>query len=164
MAQGISPLQPCAGATLGKSVSARVVIDQSWCYATSMVLAFDGICVLCNGFVRFLMRHDRLERLRFASSGSVGGAAIFAATGQDSSNPVSVVLVDGDSRYLESDAIIRAVMALGGMWRLFAVVRIVPRPLRDAGYRFVARRRYRWFGKLDSCPLPGAAAAGRFLR
>lgn len=129
-----------------------------------MVLAFDGICVLCNGFVRFLIRHDPSERFHFASSTSAAGSAIFAAEGQDPDNPVSVVLVDGERRYVESDAIIRALIALGGIWRVAALARIVPRPLRDAGYRFVARNRYRWFGRLDSCPLPNSALANRFLR
>lgn len=129
-----------------------------------MVLAFDGICVLCNGFVRFLIRHDPSEQFHFASSTSAAGSAIFAAEGQDPDNPVSVVLVDGERRYIESDAIIRALIALGGIWRVAALARIVPRPLRDAGYRFVARNRYRWFGRLDSCPLPNSALANRFLR
>ena len=128
-----------------------------------MILAFDGICVLCNGFVRFLTRRDRAAALQFASSSSAAGAAIFAAAGQDPGNLVSVVLVDGEHRYTESEAIIRAVMALGGGWRLAGTLRLVPRVLRDATYRFVARHRFAWFGKLDQCPLPGAAMAARFL-
>ena len=128
-----------------------------------MILAFDGICVLCNGFVRFLTRRDRAAALQFASSSSATGAAIFAAAGQDPGNPVSVLLVDGEHRYSESEAIIRAVMVLGGGWRLAGALRLAPRALRDATYRFVARHRYAWFGKLDHCPLPGAALAARFL-
>jgi predicted DCC family thiol-disulfide oxidoreductase YuxK len=128
-----------------------------------MVLSFDGICVLCNGFVRFLAPRDRHGRLRFASSTSAAGAAVFASCGQDAANPATVVLVDGEHSYIESEAIIRAIMALGGGWRLIAVVRAVPRPLRDAAYRAVARNRYRWFGKLDRCSLPGARWADRFV-
>ena len=128
-----------------------------------MVLAFDGICVLCNGFVAFLLRRDRHGHLRIASSGTPAGAAIFAAAGQDPHNPATVVLVDGAHSHIESEAIIRAVAALGGAWRLVVVARIVPRFLRDAVYRFVARNRYRWFGRLDRCPLPRAEWGDRFL-
>lgn len=128
-----------------------------------MILAFDGVCVLCNGFVRFLIERDHRLRLRFASSATGAGAAIFAAAGQDANNPVSVVLVDGKQRYLESEAIICAVGALGGVWQAAALLRIVPRPLRDAAYRWIARRRYRWFGRLDACPVPAHAIAERFV-
>lgn len=128
-----------------------------------MVLSFDGKCVLCNGFVRFVMRHDSNRRLRFASSGTPAGAAIFGAYGQDPDHPVSVVLVDGEQRYGESEAIIRTIEALGGVWRLAAVARAVPRIVRDAAYRYIAANRYRWFGRLDSCPVPDAASAERFL-
>lgn len=128
-----------------------------------MVLSFDGNCVLCNGFVRFVMRHDAHRRLRFASSGTPAGAAIFRAYGQDPDNPVTVVLVDGEQRYGESEAILRAVAALGGIWRLALLGRVIPRGLRDAAYRYVAANRYRWFGRLDHCPVPDAATAERFL-
>jgi len=128
-----------------------------------MVVSFDGVCVMCNGFVRFLARHDRNRRLRFASSGSNAGAAAFRAVGQDPDRPFSVVLVDGEQRYVESDAIIRSITALGGIWRLAGAARIVPRFVRDATYRIIARNRYRWFGRLDQCPLPDPALGDRFL-
>lgn len=100
-----------------------------------MVLSFDRICLLCNGFVRLLARRGRLQ---FARSGSAAGAAIFLISGQDPANPTTVILVD-EQRYVESEAIIRSITTLGGAWRLVAVVRIVPRFLRDAVYRLVAR-------------------------
>lgn len=128
-----------------------------------MILAFDGVCVLCNGFVRFLLRRDRARRFRFASSDTAKGAAIFAADGQDPSAPISVVLVEGETRWRDSEAIIRAVVALGGRWRAAALLRLVPRPLRDAAYRWVARHRYGWFGRTDACPVPAPGWADRFL-
>ena len=128
-----------------------------------MLIAYDGVCVLCNGFVRFLLRHDRQGRLRFASSATAAGAAIFARAGQDADNPASVVLVDGELRYFESEAIIRAVEALGGGWRAASILRIAPRSLRDAAYRLVARNRYRWFGRLGTCPRPDPNWADRFV-
>jgi predicted DCC family thiol-disulfide oxidoreductase YuxK len=128
-----------------------------------MIIAFDGVCVLCNGFVRFLLRRDRAGKFRFASSGSRAGVEIFAALGQTPDALTSVVLIDGDRRYTDSDAALRAVAALGGAWRWVAVLRLVPRVLRDGGYRLVARNRYRWFGRTDTCPLPDPVWRDRFL-
>jgi predicted DCC family thiol-disulfide oxidoreductase YuxK len=128
-----------------------------------MIVAFDGVCVLCNRFVLFLIAHDHAGRLRFASNQSSEGVKIFEATRQDVGNPVSVVLNDGGRYFVESTAAIRAIASLGGLWRLASALRIVPAPLRDAVYRVVARNRYGWFGKLDRCPLPKAEWADRFL-
>lgn len=128
-----------------------------------MILAFDGVCVLCNGFVDFLIRRDPHRRLRFASSTTPAGAAIFAATGQDAAYPVSVILIDGQRRYVQSAAIIRTVEQLGGRWRAVGLLRAVPAIVRDAIYGWVARRRYGWFGRLDACPVPTGATADRFL-
>lgn len=145
-------------------IDAALVVDPHIsCYAAAMILAFDGVCVLCNGFVRFLVRHDRGKRLSFASSASSAGAAMFSASGQDPKFPMTVVLNDGNNTYLESDAIICAAMALGGGWRLIGIARALPKRWRDAGYRLVARRRYGWFGRLDHCPLPDASISERFL-
>src|ERR1700722_16150442 len=128
-----------------------------------MVLSFDSICVLCNGFVRFLARRDRRGLLQFASSESAAGAAIFLTGGQDPASPLTVILVDGEQRYVESEAIIRSITALGGAWRLMAAARIVPRFLRDAVYRRVAPNRDRWFRRVEHCPLPNANWGDRFL-
>jgi predicted DCC family thiol-disulfide oxidoreductase YuxK len=128
-----------------------------------MVIAFDGICVLCNGFVRFLLRRDKHHRLQFTTNRSEAGAAIFAATGQQPEKPVSVVLVNDGQYFTESTAALHAIAALGGAWRLVMLFRIVPAPLRDSIYRRVARNRYRWFGKLDHCPVPQREWADRFL-
>jgi predicted DCC family thiol-disulfide oxidoreductase YuxK len=124
-----------------------------------MLLAFDGVCVLCNGFVRFLIKRDPQKRFQFTTNYSHTGAALFAASGQDSRAPTSVILAIGDALYFESDAALRAIAALGGGWRLGSV----PRFIRDAVYRFIATRRYRWFGKLDACPVIPAEWQDRFI-
>jgi predicted DCC family thiol-disulfide oxidoreductase YuxK len=128
-----------------------------------MLLAFDGVCVLCNGFVRFLIKRDPQKRLQFTTNYSETGAAMFAATGQDSGAPTSVILADGEARYFESDAALRAIAALGGGWRLVSVFRIAPPFVRNPVYRFIATRRYRWFGKLDACPVVPAIWQDRFI-
>ena len=128
-----------------------------------MVIAFDGKCGLCDGFVRFMLRHDHRQAFQFAASTSREGAAIFASAGQDPAEPTSVVLVTGDKVYLESDAMIRSVAALGGVFRLATILRIVPKAVRDIGYRYVGRNRYRWFGRQSTCALHESGWSERFL-
>ena len=128
-----------------------------------MLLVFDGVCNLCNGFVRFLLERDEAGRLTFTICQSEAGAATMREAGVDPNDPVSVVLVDGGKSYTYSDASLLAIAALGGAWRLVLVARLIPRFLRDPVYRFVARRRYRWFGRSDTCRAPDPRWAGRFL-
>lgn len=127
------------------------------------VIAFDGVCVLCHGFVRFMLNRDTAARFRFASTASAAGQRLFAATGQDLSDPGSVILELDGQLFSKSDAVLRAVSLLGGAWRAAILLRAIPRPLRDWGYRAVATRRYRMFGKLDACPLPPREWQDRFL-
>ncbi len=128
-----------------------------------MLLVFDGVCNLCNGFVRFLLERDRAGVLRFTTCQSETGAAIMRNVGIDPLDPASVVLVAGDQTYCYSDASLLAIAALGGAWRLVTLARLAPRFLRDPLYRFVARRRYRWFGRSDTCRAPDPRWAGRFV-
>lgn len=127
------------------------------------VIAFDGVCVLCHGFVRFILRRDRAGLFRFASTTSAEGARLFAESGQDPGQPSSVILAEGGRIYSESDAILRAVGKLGGVWRAAPLLRVVPRPVRDWAYRAIATRRYRLFGKLDACSVPPPEWRDRFL-
>jgi predicted DCC family thiol-disulfide oxidoreductase YuxK len=126
-----------------------------------LVVYFDGVCNFCNGVVDFLMRRDRRGALRFASlQGETSRARgiVEAVGGLD-----TIVVEDGARRLVRSDAALRLATALGGAWRLLAVLRLVPRPLRDAVYRFIARNRYRWFGTRSTCRLPTASERERFL-
>jgi len=131
-------------------------------------ILFDGVCNLCHGFVQFVIRHDAAGRFRFASLQSAAGQALLAAAGQPhlaapSADPDSVVLVAGGRVYTHSAAVLRIAGHLGGAWRLAAVGWLVPRAWRDALYRYVARNRYRWFGRQESCLLPTPALRARFL-
>lgn len=137
------------------------------------VIVFDGVCVLCNGWVRFLLRHDRRERYRFAAMQGDSGRALLVANGLDPDDPVSFLLVEydlieQDARVsprvsTDTDAMRRVLMGLGGVWRIAAVTALLPRRVRDPLYRLVARNRYRWFGRHDACPVPDPAQARRFL-
>jgi predicted DCC family thiol-disulfide oxidoreductase YuxK len=125
------------------------------------ILFFDGVCGLCNGLVDRLLRWDRRGALRFAP---LQGETARRMLGADAANLLdTVVLVDSRGTARRSEAILRAFGHLGGAWWLLGALRIVPRPVRDGLYGFVAVRRYRWFSKRDTCRLPAAAERERFL-
>jgi predicted DCC family thiol-disulfide oxidoreductase YuxK len=126
------------------------------------LVLFDGVCNLCNATVLFIIDRDPGEQFRFAPlQSTVGKQALErypALAGVD-----SVVLVDERGAWAESDAAIRIARRLGWPWRAAGVLGIAPRPARDAIYRWIARNRYRWFGRQDRCRPPTPALASRFL-
>ncbi|WP_066272877.1 thiol-disulfide oxidoreductase DCC family protein [Hydrogenophaga palleronii] len=127
------------------------------------ILVFDAQCLLCNGWVRFLLRHDRRRVLRFASMQGTTGQALLHQAGLQVDGLQTLLLVDGARSWQHTAAILRVLHTLGWPWRLAWAVWLVPAPLRDALYRAIARRRYRLFGRSESCLLPAAEHAGRFL-
>ncbi len=136
--------------------------------AAGAVIVFDGVCVLCNGWVRFLLRHDHRERYRFAAMQGDAGRRLLTENGLDPDDPASFLLVEYDRDpaprvSTDTDAIRRVLTGLGGVWRVAAVSALLPRRLRDRLYRLVARHRYRWFGRHDACMAPDPAQAHRFL-
>jgi predicted DCC family thiol-disulfide oxidoreductase YuxK len=131
--------------------------------ASGPVLLFDGVCNLCNGSVRWVIAHDPAARVRFASLQSDAGRALLAQHGLALDAMDSVVLVDGDRHWLRSDAALEVLRRLGGAWALAALLRFVPRVLRDAVYDLVARNRYGWWGKREECWVPTPELQARFL-
>ena len=130
-------------------------------------ILFDGVCNLCNGFVQFIIRHDPQGRFRFAALQSEAGRALLLAHGVApatlAADPDSVLLLSGGQLYSHSTAVLRIARGLGGGWRLAALGGVLPRAWRDGIYRFIARHRYRWFGRQESCLLPTAELKNRFL-
>jgi predicted DCC family thiol-disulfide oxidoreductase YuxK len=127
------------------------------------VIVFDSLCLLCSANARFILRHDRRRRFRLASMQSEAGAALYRRFGIDPADPETLILVDGDRALRDSDAVLAIWSGLGWPWRSAALGRIVPAALRDPLYRWVARNRYRWFGRRETCWLPDPAFADRFL-
>ncbi|MGH0028158.1 MAG: thiol-disulfide oxidoreductase DCC family protein [Myxococcota bacterium] len=131
------------------------------------VVLFDGVCVFCDGAVRWLMARDPEERLRFAPLQGETAAALRARHPQIPEALETMVLVEGppgDQRvYTDSEAVFRTLALLQSPWRHLAWLRVLPRGLTDAGYRLFARLRYRLFGRRDSCAIPTPAEAARFL-
>jgi predicted DCC family thiol-disulfide oxidoreductase YuxK len=127
------------------------------------ILLFDGVCNLCHAAVRFVIRRDRAEAFRFAPLDSEVGRRLTSRAFPEGNVPDSVILFEDGRAFVGSDAALRIVRHLGGPWSALAVLRLVPRSLRDRMYASVARNRYRWFGRLESCPLPEARTRDRFL-
>lgn len=131
--------------------------------AESAVIVFDGVCALCSRWVRFLLRFDHRGRYRFAAMQGTHGRALLEQHGLDPEDPLSFLLLEQGRAWTDTDAIMRVVGGLGGAWRMVTVLRVLPRVWRDGAYRVLARNRYRWFGRHDSCYLPTPAQATRFL-
>ncbi len=138
-----------------------------------LLVVFDGHCGLCNRAVRWLLARDRRDRLRFVPSESGKVAALLQRHGfgvPDAALSPSTILVVRDpggtaERVLDrSDALVALLDELPRPWPAAgAVLGWIPRPLRDLGYRLIARWRYRIWGRLESCPLPTVEERGRFL-
>ncbi|RDI96272.1 thiol-disulfide oxidoreductase DCC family protein [Meiothermus sp. QL-1] len=127
------------------------------------VVLFDGVCNLCNGVVRFILRHDPEGRFRFAAQQSEVGQALLRRYGLGGTPLAdSVVVIEGNRVYLESDAALAILRRLPGYAWLYAL-RHLPRPLRDGLYRLVARHRYRIFGRQEACWRPTPELKERFL-
>ena len=133
------------------------------------IILYDGVCGLCNSLVQFLLKHDKDGRLRFASLQSDFAEKVLRRHGFDPKDLDTLHVVENyeqpDERVLQrSDAVLRAGRELGGHWSVLATIsKIVPRPLRDVAYRFVAQNRYRVFGKYETCMLPDPGQRSRFL-
>jgi predicted DCC family thiol-disulfide oxidoreductase YuxK len=127
------------------------------------VLLFDGTCNLCNGTIRFVLARERGPELRFAALQSAFGRASVAPLGPAARDLSTFVLLDGGKAYFRSDAALRVARHLRFPWPLLAWFLVIPRPLRDAAYSFVARNRYRWFGRSELCLLPDPSLRARFL-
>jgi predicted DCC family thiol-disulfide oxidoreductase YuxK len=126
------------------------------------ILFFDGVCGLCNRFVDFVLKYDRHGRVVFAPlQGSTAAASLpeDIVQGLD-----TVVFLDGDRWQIRSSAIVRIFWRLGGAWSVLGTLLwLIPKPIRDLGYKIVARSRYRWFGQKETCRLPTPAERARFL-
>ncbi|MDB6138696.1 MAG: putative family thiol-disulfide oxidoreductase YuxK [Verrucomicrobiaceae bacterium] len=127
------------------------------------VVLFDGVCNFCNGAVQFLIRHDPRATFRFAAYQSPAGNELALRHGIDPAALETFAVVMEDKALLRSDAAIATALKLGGFWRLAAILKLMPRALRDAVYGLIARNRYRWFGRRESCMVPDADVRRRFL-
>ncbi len=132
------------------------------------IILFDGQCGLCARSVRFIAARDRAGHFRFAplhGPTAVRECARLGITGPTPSDadPGTMILIDSEQALTRSDAVLAIAARLTLPWRLASALRIVPRPLRDSIYRWVARNRYRWFVPSGSCPAPTPELRARLL-
>ncbi|QXE01603.1 thiol-disulfide oxidoreductase DCC family protein [Terribacillus sp. DMT04] len=126
------------------------------------IILFDGVCNLCNTSVQFIIKHDQRAYFKFASLQSDFGVAL-AGEHHLPDDVDSILLVEEGKVYTESSAVVRIARNLDGVWKLAAAAWIIPRPVRNTLYRYVAKNRYRWFGRQNECMLPSPALKERFL-
>ncbi|WP_421870523.1 thiol-disulfide oxidoreductase DCC family protein [Marinoscillum sp.] len=126
------------------------------------VILFDGVCNLCNGSVNFIIDRDG-GHFKFASLQSDEAQTLLSRRNLSDNQLESIVLVEPSAVYYKSDAALRIAGKLSGLWPVMKVFIILPRGLRDFFYDIIAKNRYKWFGKRDSCRMPTPELRDRFL-
>ena len=127
------------------------------------VIVFDGVCHLCTGFAKFVIRHDRDGRFLFLAAQSPRGETLYSRLGLKTGDWDSNLLILDGRVYTELDAAVEISRRFGGAWRLTRIFYVLPRPIRDWLYNRIARNRYDWFGKRDTCYVPTPELRARFL-
>lgn len=127
------------------------------------LIVFDGVCILCSGFVRFVIARDPGAMFRFASAQSPLGQALFRHYGLDTDDFETNLLIADGRAYGKLDAFTGVMVRLGGIWRVALLARLLPRLFRDWLYDRIARNRYRLFGRTDTCIVPDASWRERVL-
>jgi predicted DCC family thiol-disulfide oxidoreductase YuxK len=128
------------------------------------IILFDGVCNLCNGAVNYVIEHDKKDRFRFAALQSDLGQKLISERHIDTAVVDSIILVEpGIAYYVKSDAAIEIARDIGGIWSVLAVFRWIPVRIRNIVYDFIARNRYKWYGKKDQCMVPTPELKAKFL-
>ena len=128
------------------------------------IILFDGVCNLCNGVVQFVIRHDKEDIFRFAALQSEIGEQLTKERGIDTNRVDSIILIEsGVAYYIKSDAALEIGKGLKRYRTISSLLYIFPKGLRNLVYDFVARNRYKWYGKKDSCMIPPPELQANFL-
>lgn len=127
------------------------------------VILFDGICTFCNFWVNFAIKYDPKKRIKFAPFQSNAGQLLLSQHHIAIESINSVILIENGKVFTQSSAALRICKYLSGLWKIFYGLLIIPKFLRDFFYNIIARHRYRWFGKKESCMVPTPEVRERFL-
>ncbi|ANH60830.1 thiol-disulfide oxidoreductase DCC family protein [Dokdonia donghaensis] len=130
---------------------------------TKKIILFDGVCNLCNGAITFIIQRDKKDIFRYAPLQSEIGKELAEKHHIDLNKVDSIILVTEDKAYAKSTAALRIAKQLSAGWPLLVVFLILPRFLRDGVYDFIARNRYKWFGKKEACMIPTPELKSKFL-
>jgi predicted DCC family thiol-disulfide oxidoreductase YuxK len=146
----------------GDTVNSEAGSSVDLAVASRPILFFDGVCGLCNWSVDFVLAHERRQQILFSPlQGETAASHLGIQPGDDFS---SVVLLEHGARLEQSDAVARLLTLMGGGWSILGtMLRLIPRPIRNFGYRLVASNRFRLFGRKAACRLPTPAERTRFL-
>lgn len=128
------------------------------------VILFDGVCNLCKGSVQFILKRDYSEQFHFASLQSDYGQKVLAENGLDQNDFNSFIYLRDGVLYQKSDAALKIAYDLKNMWQLLYIFILVPKPIRDFVYSFIAQNRYKYFGKRESCMVPEKPIQHRFIQ
>ena len=127
------------------------------------LIVFDGLCVLCSGNARFVLRHDRNRHFALTTAQGPLGEALYRHFGLSTDDYETMLVIEQGRLLTESEGAIAIARGLGWPWRAAAAARIVPKPIRDSLYRLIARNRYRLFGRRETCWVPTPEEADRIL-
>lgn len=127
------------------------------------IILFDGICNFCNSSVQFILKRDKTGYFHFASLQSESGASLLQKY-RLPNDLNSFVLLENEKYYTQSSAALQVCKRLNGAYKLFYVFIVIPKPIRDIFYNYLAKNRYKWFGKKESCMLPTPEYRKRFLK
>jgi predicted DCC family thiol-disulfide oxidoreductase YuxK len=127
------------------------------------VILFDGVCKLCNAWSNFIINHDHQHKFKLCSVQSDEGQKILKHFGLPTDSYETMLYVEGDTFYQQSDAFFQVIAKLGYPWKAVCLFRIIPKPIRNWLYDRIALNRYRLFGKYDYCSLPTADHKARYL-
>ncbi|MGY8921520.1 MAG: thiol-disulfide oxidoreductase DCC family protein [Flavobacteriales bacterium] len=130
---------------------------------THSIILFDGVCNLCNGAVNFVIKRDPGNVFKFTPLQEKQGVLLLKKHAIDAQELDSIVLVENKKVYTKSSAALRIARKLSGLWPLFFVLLIIPSFIRDGVYDFIAKNRYKWFGKKEQCMIPTPGLREKFL-
>ena len=127
------------------------------------IIRFEGVCNLCNGAVTYIIKRDKKNIFKFAALQSEIGQELISKFNIDTLKVDSIILIDGEKNYEKSTAALHIAKHLSGTYHLLFGFMIVPKFLRNAIYDYIARNRYKWFGKKESCMIPTPELKSKFL-
>ena len=127
------------------------------------IILFDGVCNLCNGAVTYIIKRDKNNVFKFAALQSEIGQQLISKFNIDTSKVDSIILIDGEKHYTKSSAALHIAKQLSGAYPLLFGFMVVPKFIRNSVYDYIAKNRYKWFGKKESCMIPTAELKSKFL-
>jgi|TARA_B110000261_G_scaffold41349_1_gene48540 predicted DCC family thiol-disulfide oxidoreductase YuxK len=131
--------------------------------STHSIILFDGVCNLCNGAVNFVINRDPGNVFKFTPLQEKQGVLLLKKHAIDAKMLDSIVLIENGNVYIKSSAALRIAKKMSNLWPLFFALLIIPRFMRDGVYDFIAKNRYKWFGKKEQCMIPTPGLREKFL-